>query len=75
MTKNTLLEGLEVTNNRLTDLDLSQNPVLATLKCENNALYGLEVSENKKILSGMVTCWSPQSRTMEVPDPFDRFSY
>lgn len=41
---------LYCSGNRLTNLDLSQNPDLSTLECRNNKLTSLDLSHNTNLL-------------------------
>ena len=54
MSTNTLLEVLEVNGNKLTSLDVSQNPVLNRLECEGQTgqivkLTSLDLSQNPNL--------------------------
>ena len=56
------LTTLNCTNNQLTELDVSHNPVLSTLYCYNNALDTLALSGSV----AMLICFNNQLKSLDV---------
>ena len=58
------LEDLRCAGNKITDLDLSNNPKLTSLSCSNNQLTSLDVSNNPKLT--YLSCIKNQLTSLDV---------
>lgn len=50
LSKNTMLKGLNCCHNSLTELDVTNCPLIDTLACEYNAISVLDLSKNKELV-------------------------